>query len=84
MRKPELEPPGPLMWLIVFAATLILFAAVNATAIETLLEHDALSTAQLVRIILSAVLCGGFALLVVSKMRALAEPTADSVSTDAS
>lgn len=71
--SPAFEPPGPLTILLVVLAALVFFVLINATVIETLVAHQALSTAQWIRIVVSALGCSGLAFLVLHRIRAIAE-----------
>lgn len=62
-QSPEGSPPGPLVFLLVFVVTLAIFLMANATVIDTLLAQQALNGRQWIRVIVSAVLCGGLAFI---------------------
>jgi hypothetical protein len=63
-QSPESSPPGPLVFLLVFVGTLAIFLMANATVIDTLLSQQALNSRQWIRLIVSAVFCGGLAFVV--------------------
>lgn len=57
-------PPGPFVFMVVLGGALVLFAMINAGNIEMLVAGRALSAMQSVRVLLSAIICGGFAFLI--------------------
>lgn len=77
-----LEPPGPLAFLFVLAGALTMFALANATVIESLLSHQALSAAQWVRVSVSAFLCGGLVIVIMRKLNESADRPSDPANPD--
>ncbi|MHB8837988.1 MAG: hypothetical protein ACYC7F_03450 [Gemmatimonadaceae bacterium] len=61
--RPEHSPPGPFTFMLVLAAALVVFAIVNASNIESLVAGRAFSAMQWVRVLVSALICGGFAFI---------------------
>lgn len=76
------DPPGPLAFVLVFLVALVLFAMANATAMDSLFTHHALSSRQWVRLIVSAVLCGGLAVVVMRKLNEAADRPFDPANPD--
>lgn len=81
-RQPVSEPPGPLVYVVVFSVALLLFAMANATAIESLVARQALDSRQWIRAIVSAVLCGGLTFVVMRKLNESADRPIDVANPD--
>lgn len=81
-QSPDDNPPGPLVFLLVFCAALVLFATANVTAIDALLSQQALNSRQWIRFIVSAVLCGGLSLVVLRKLNEPADRPSDPANPD--
>ncbi|MHB0964056.1 MAG: hypothetical protein ACYC5V_12695 [Gemmatimonadaceae bacterium] len=68
-----LTPPGPLTFLLVLVSAIAMFAAINATVIESLLTRQALGAVQWVRVILTALLCFGLVYAILRKLNEFAD-----------
>ncbi|MBA4071680.1 MAG: hypothetical protein C0497_07570 [Gemmatimonas sp.] len=81
-QQPVSNALSPLAFPLVFVVTLVIFAMANATAIDTLLSQQALNSRQWIRVIVSAVLCGGLAFIVMRKLNEFADRPFDAANPD--